>query len=461
MRRFRLMTAATLLVSTSLLAQDSSSIDERLRELERRLEQLERKAAEAPSEPDAGAPAETTVEVAELRRQLEVLADEVERMRSGEKVQPLEPERARALGLGPSATRVYERPRGVSWAGYGEMLYENFSNRDQSGVETGRASQLDFVRAILYSGYRFNEKFLFNSEIEIEHGSTGRGGEVSVEFAYLEYLVNQNLSLRGGMLLVPMGLVNEFHEPNVFFGTLRPRTETQILPSTWRENGFGVVGAFGPLQFRSYVINGLNAGGFSASGLRGGRQKGASARAENLAFVGRLDLAPTAGVLVGGSVYHGGSAQGQYRVEGDRLDVPTTLWEIHGQAQFRGFDLRGLLAEGHVGEALELNQARNLTGASAIAERMRGGYLQAAYNLLSRTSESSALSPYYRFEVVDTQNRMPGGFLRNPATDSTFHTLGLEFKPIYNVVIKSDFTWGRNEARSGQNQFNLGLGYSF
>lgn len=462
MRRIWMMTAVSILVGASLFPQDRGSIEERLRELERRIEQMERKTSEAPAgqaeEAQAGP---TTVEVAELRRQLEVLAEEVERMRSGEKVQPLSPERARALGLGPSATRVYEKPQGVSWAGYGEMLYQNFDARNQSGVETRRASQIDFVRAILYSGYRFNERFLFNSEIEIEHGSTSKGGEVSVEFAYLEYLVNPNLSLRGGMLLVPMGLVNEFHEPNVFLGTLRPRTETVILPSTWRENGFGAVGSYGPLQFRTYVVNGLDAAGFGAAGLRGGRQKGAQARADNLAFVGRLDVVPTPGVLLGGSAYRGGSAQGQYVVDGNRLDVPTTLWEIHGQAQLRGFDLRGLLAEGHVGEALELNRARNLTGSSAIAERMRGGYLQAAYNLLSRASESAALSPYYRFELVDTQNRMPDGFFRNPANDSTFHTLGLEFKPIYNVVIKSDFTWGRNDAKSGQNQFNVGLGYSF
>lgn len=455
---FALALLAAFLTPVPLPAQDQpDSLDDRLRALERRLDALEQRTSQ-PSEQEAGS---ATVEVRELRRQLDILAEEIEKMRSGERVQPLEPERAQAMGLSPSATRVYEKPQGVSWAGYGEMLYENYAARDESGQEVARPSQLDFLRAILYSGYRFNDRFIFNSEIEIEHGSTSRGGEVSVEFAYLEYLVNSNWSLRGGMLLVPMGLVNEFHEPNVFFGTLRPRTENQIIPTTWRENGFGAVGAYGPVNFRAYLVNGLNAGGFSASGFRGGRQKGGFARAENMAFVGRLDVVPTHGVFLGGSLYRGGSGQGLYQLEGRGLNLDTTLWEVHGQAQFQGLDLRALFAESHLDQAGDLNRARNLSGASAIAERMRGGYLQFAYNLLNRTSESMGLSPYYRFEQVDTQNRMPTGFLRSQATDSTFHTLGLEFKPIYNIVLKGDYTWGRNPAKSGLNQFNLGLGYSF
>ena len=106
-----------------------------------------------------------------------------------------------------------------------------------------RPTRLDFLRAILYAGYRFNDKFLFNSEIEVEHAN-----EIWVEFAYLDYLVNDNLTVRGGMLLLPLGLVNEFHEPTVFLGAKRPDTEQRILPTTWRENGAGVLGSAGMVQ---------------------------------------------------------------------------------------------------------------------------------------------------------------------------------------------------------------------
>src|SRR5690606_5504586 len=118
-------------------------------------------------------------------------------------------------------------------------------------------------------------------EIEFEHASTGQGGEVSVEFAYLDYLATPHLGVRAGMVLVPMGFVNELHEPTTFLGTTRPLTESTIIPTTWRENGAGVFGDIGDFSYRAYVINGLDAvgggssraGGFSAAGLRGGRQK--------------------------------------------------------------------------------------------------------------------------------------------------------------------------------------------
>lgn len=449
-----------LLFLPALVAQpEDQSFEKRLLELEKRLAELEEKETRKAKPEEA--PSQTTVEVQELRRQVGILAEELEKMRSGEEDVDISPAKANSLGVGPSASRVYGKPKGVSIAGYGEMLYENFGATNQSGAAVGKGSQLDFLRAILYAGYRFNDKFLFNSEIEFEHASTDADGSASVEFAYVEYLVNENLSARGGMLLVPMGLVNEFHEPNVFLGTMRPNTERVIIPSTWRENGVGAIANLGPVNVRAYLVNGLDANGFSSSGIRGGRQKGSKAKATDMAFVGRLDVTPTPGMFFGGSVYHGGSGQGEFSYNGQELEVATTIYELHGQFQHRGWDLRGLWASAHIADALELNLARGLSGNKGIAERMTGGYLQAGYNLLARHHESMGLTPYYRFESVNTQSRLPLGFTSDPAKDNDFHTFGIEFKPIYNVVIKSDYQWGRNQAKTGVNQFNIGLGYSF
>ena len=241
----------------------------------------------------------------ELLRRLDLLAEEVERLRSGEATPVgLSADEARAIGLAPSAAATYGRDHGVSIAGYGEMLYENFGLTNEAGAPTGKGSQLDFLRAIVYAGYRFNDKFLFNSEIEVEHAD-----EVSVEFAYVEYQAHDNFGVRGGMLLLPMGLVNEFHEPTVFLGAERPVTESRIIPSTWRENGGGVYGSFDRVAFRAYVVNGFAGVGFSADGFRGGRQKGAKAKASNMAFTGRVDVTPTPGVFVGASLYTGGSGR--------------------------------------------------------------------------------------------------------------------------------------------------------
>ncbi len=396
-------------------------------------------------------------ELQELRRRLEVLAEELERLRSGEAPeQELTEARRRALGLAPSAASVYRRRHGLSIAGYGEMLYENYASANERGVRVVRPSQLDFLRLVLYSGYRFTDRFVFNSEIELEHAN-----EISVEFAFVDFVASDALTLRGGMVLVPMGLANEFHEPTVFVGARRTETETRLLPSTWRENGAGVLGAIGRVSYRAYVVNGLNAAGFTAAGLRGGRQKGSRARADDLAFVGRLDITPTPGVFLGGSVYGGQSDQGQFTVDDRRLAVGTRIVELHAQVQARGFDLRGLYARARLDDVAGLNRALGLQGSQSIGEVLAGGYVQVGYDCFAQTGRGVSLVPFYRFERVNTQARVPAGFASNPATNGTYQTFGVELKPLVQVVVKADYQRVSNRAGTGVSQFNVGLGYAF
>ena len=418
--------------------------------------------AQPTDEADTQAESEQQVDatdIAELQRQIEILAEELERLRSGEESQDeLSEDETRALGLAPSAAAAYEGASGVSIAGYGEMLYENFADQDQAGQPTGPTSQFDFLRAIIYAGYRFDDRFLFNSEIEIEHAD-----EVFVEFAYLDYLAHENFGLRGGMLLVPMGLVNEFHEPTVFLGAERPLTEQRIIPSTWRENGGGIYGSVDHVAFRAYVINGFNGSSFSSSGLRGGRQKGSKAKASSLAFTGRVDVTPTPGVFVGASLYVGGSGQGEVRIDDREFDVRTTIFDLHGMAEIRGFDIRGLFARANIGDAAELNQVLGTTGSNGVAEVMQGGYVQFGYDMFSQLPAAGgvALTPYVRLEQVDTQATMPTGFERGLSSDITVTTVGVELKPISNIVLKIDHAWVNDEADTGVNQFNINLGYAF
>lgn len=411
-------------------------------------------AAGQQAEPEPGQDPQQELE--ELRRRIDVLAQEIERMRSGEAEEDLTEDERRALGLAPSAAAAYRKQQGVSFAGYGEMLYEDYAATLESGTHEPKGAQLDFLRLILYSGYRFNDRFIFNSEIELEHSN-----EVSVEFAYLDYRLNDTVTLRGGMLLLPMGLVNEFHEPTVFLGARRPETETRILPSTWRENGVGVLGSSGRMSYRAYVVNGLNAAGFTPDGLRGGRQKGARAKAADLAVAARVDATLVPGITVGGSVYAGGSGQDQYTVSGDVLQVGTTIGELHGQAQVRGFDLRALYARAALDDVAELNAARNLTGLNGIGSAMHGGYAQVGYNLLAARTPAVTLTPYYRFERVNTHAEVPAGFLADPARELSFQTLGVEVKPVGGVVLKADYQWTSNRADTGRNQVNILLGYAF
>ena len=335
------------------------------------------------------------------------------------------------------------------------MLLENFNGRSESGAAGAPTTRLDFLRAILYAGYRFNDKFLFNSEIEVEHGN-----EIFVEFAYVDYLASPYLTVRGGLLLLPLGLVNEFHEPNVFIGAKRPETEQRIIPTTLRENGAGILGSAGIVNYRAYVTNGFNGAGFTSAGLRGGRQRGVQARAANLAFSGRLDVTPMPGISGGVSVYNGGAGQEQVVLDGARLDVDTTIVDVHAQAQLRGVDVRALFARATVDGAGDVSRALRLANAP-LADTMQGGYLQVGYNVLSQFNTALALTPYVRYERIDTQHDIPAGFTRDLSRDGAFKTLGIEVKPIPNVVVKTDSQWLPNEAGTGRNQFNVNLGYAF
>ena len=394
---------------------------------------------------------EQEVDIEELERRIELLAEELERLRSGEPEDEVTVDQARALGLAPSAAATYAIDSGVSIAGYGEALYENYAS--------DKTTQFDYLRAILYAGYRFDDKFLFNSEIEVEHAK-----EIFVEFAYVDYLATENFGLRAGMLLIPMGLVNEFHEPTVFLGAERPVTENRIIPSTWRENGGGFYGAFDNVAFRAYIVNGLNGSAFSSSGLRGGRQKGGKAKARDMAFTGRLDITPTPGVFFGASFYTGGSGQGEIVDDNGRnYGVRTNVFDVHAQAQVRGFDFRALFAQAGLDDTSMLNQVLGLEGKSGVAEKMQGGYVQFGYDLLSQAPGAGGvgLTPYLRLEKVDTHTALAAGFTRDPGRNNTYTTFGIELKPISNIALKVDHMWVNNSADSGVNQFNVNIGYAF
>ncbi len=389
-------------------------------------------------------------DVAELERRVELLAEELERLRSGEETE-MTLEESRALGLAPSAARTYAIDSGLSIAGYGEMLYEDYASE--------KTTQFDYLRAILYAGYRFNDKFLFNSEIEVEHAN-----EIFVEFAYVDYRATESFGLRAGMLLIPMGLVNELHEPTVFLGAERPVTEQRIIPTTWRENGGGIYGTVGDrVAYRAYVVNGLNGSKFASGGLRGGRQKGAKAKANNMALTGRIDFTPVPGFFLGGSFYTGGSGQGDIEVDSANHGVRTTIFDLHGEFRMRGFDVRALLAQARLEDTAELNAALEYEGGGGVGETLRGGYIQVGYDILSQISTAGGvgLKPYIRYERVDTQAAVASGFTRSPSNNNTFTTAGLELKPIPNIVLKVDHMWVTNAAASGVNQFNFSVGYAF
>ena len=416
----------------------------------------------------AQAAGQDTVDVEELKRQVEAITRELERMRLGGDV--VTQADTGILGFGPAASKVYKVDSGVAIGGYGEILFESFSDELEDGTDAPVDDVWDAYRGIVYFGYKFTDRLLVNTEIEIEHAN-----EAFLEFAYLDYRLSDAVGFRGGLLLSPMGLVNELHEPPVFLGSTRPLVEQRIIPTTWRENGLGIFGDVGPFAYRAYVMNGLNgAGEFDGSGLRGGRQKGSNALAEDIGGVARVDYTAVPGLLAGGSLYYGGSGQNRtVTLDGvDReIDANTLIWEGHASYQAGGLDLRALVAGATVGDAVLLNAYREetstlaetiaATGSGSVGEQLLGGYAHIGYDVLQAMDTPQQLVPYLRYEYLDTQAEVPEGFSVNPARERTAILVGASWKPVPQVAVKGDYQIHSNEAETGRNQFALVLSYLF
>lgn len=382
-------------------------------------------------------------ENAELRERLDIMSQEVERT----ELHDLFPKVGESFsGLGPAASKIYEQHHGLSIGGYGEGFFSSYSGPQDSTA--------DFLRGVIYTGYKFNDKWLFNSELEVEHASTDKSGSVSLEFAYLDYMSRESLNARFGLVLVPMGFVNEMHEPTTFLSVHRPETEQRIIPSTWRENGVGLYGDVGGFTYRGYVINGFDANGFSDEGLRGGRQKGSKAKANDLALTARLDWTDTPGVLAGASVYFGNSGQDAAGFG----SVGTSIVDVHFQYEHRGLWFRALGAVAKLDDTAQLNAAKGLTGSAVIGDEMLGYYGELGYDLMSAFSPESgrALTPYARYERINTQESVAVGSA-DPANDATIVSFGLAFQPVDEIVFKTSF----EDFDNGPDRFSLSMGYVF
>jgi hypothetical protein len=405
---------------------------------------------------DAPAPAKTAgTDVKNLERKTDVLSQEVEKLRTNLTI-PDEVQYKSAYGLGPAASKVYQVGKGLSLGGYGEANYQA-----TVGDETTKNDNADFERLVIYAGYKFTDNILFNSELEFEHGSTSNGGSVSVEMAALDFFIDPMANVRAGMVLMPMGFINQIHEPPFYFGNNRPEVERQILPSTWREIGVGLFGELMPnLTYTTYVVNGLNAANFTADGIRSGRQQGSQARAEDLAFVGRMDYAPdfVPGLSFGGSAYLGNSGQNQ-TFANQQVDAFVQLYEGHVQWKYHGLEFRTLGSWGHIGDAGVLSAAKRQT----IGEENYGWYSEVGYDILPLLNPNTTqyLAPFFRYEQMDTIASAPAGFGDDETKDKQIYQFGLQYKPIPNVVIKADYRNFTAKRGSVPDDFNLGFGFIF
>lgn len=333
----------------------------------------------------------------------------------------------------------------IQFHGYGELHYNNTSKE-------GKNDKMDFHRAVIGLSYEFTDRILFDIEVDFEHAAS----EMELEYAHITFLFSDAFNLRMGSMLMPVGYLNEFHEPVVFFSVERPYVQKYVIPTSWQEGGVGIFGSPIPdLNYRFYIVGGLDAGAFEASsGIRGGRGRVADAKSDDLAVVARLEYGGVPGLDLGFSGYLGDAAQGDSALG----DATVSIIEGDIRYKWKGLELTALVASVNVDDTDKIFAANG----QVIGEEILGWYVEGAYRLGELfLPEGQDMVVFVRHEQFDTQKEVASGLTSDPANDRKVTTLGLAYYPIPEVAIKTDLEIWEDEAGSDWRQFNVGIAFEY
>ncbi len=341
--------------------------------------------------------------------------------------------------------------RGLSIGGYGEITYNNLEGKSDP-------AEIDVQRLVILFAYKFDDRTSFVTEIEYEHVK-----EVYVEQAFINYVLADGVNLRGGLMLVPMGIINEYHEPTTFNGVERPSLDSKIVPTTWREMGIGVSGRINnaSIRYQGYVMNGFLSYGDShklrgLDGLRKGRQKGAESVGSDVNFAGRIEYYGLPNLKFGLSYYTGNTQTTAPEISNTQIGLSMVGLDyryINGKLSSRGQFISSSLSD---------TEAYNLAGNTDVGSAMGGYYVEGAYNLLPLDSLQK-LDIFLRYENFNTHQKTAGALIANDAYHRVETTFGLSYHLANGAVFKADYQ-SKGTAVEGSDavgQFNLGLGVFF
>lgn len=352
----------------------------------------------------------------------------------------------------------------TTFFGYGEVNY-NRPFRDQS------QTQFDVRRAVIGIAHQASERTRIVGEFEFEHAiaSATDSGEAAVEQLYVEHRATDNVGLKGGLFLIPLGFLNLSHEPTAYYGVERNFVETAIIPSTWREVGlsaFGVTDA--GLRWDVGVTSGFDLNKWDGTSTEGREstlgaihQEGQLAKGKDPALYGALSWRGTPGLDLGAGLFSGKAGHGS-KVAGTpgyvAPDARVTLWDAHVRWTPGNWDLAALYARGTISDTAAVNTL--FVGQTQVPKSFFGWYTQAAYKLWQ--GGEYALSPFVRYEVFNTAASfaaLPAGLGADPERDEKVVTTGANLRVGDNVVLKADVQ--RFQVARERDRLNLGIGYQF
>ncbi len=352
------------------------------------------------------------------------------------------------------------------FGGYGQIDFAKPFVKDVSSN-----SSLDVSRVILSMGYNFSSKTSFFTEIEFEHVK-----EVFVEQAFLNHSFSDMLSFRAGLMLIPMGIINEYHEPPTFNGVNRPSVDNIVVPTTWREIGFGFTGRFmGPgIKYQVYLVNGFS--GYDGtkgliSGekfLRDSRQKGAKSFMTSPDLSVKIDYFGITGLKLGLAGYIGKSETALYKnldltndaaiARADSSIVGISMIGLDARYTTGGLQLRGEIILSSLSNTKEYNKLTTKDAGKAVF----GTYVEIAYNVLHQTASEYQLTPFFRYEAYNTHFKVEPGLTKQDKYDVDEYVFGIGWMLAEGAVLKADMQMIRSAADNITRKiFNAGIGVWF
>lgn len=339
---------------------------------------------------------------------------------------------------------------GITIGGYGQIDYN-----EPDGSKSGK---LDVHRMVLLLGYKFNDKISFLTEIEYEHVK-----EVYIEQAYLKYKTSENLNVLAGLMLVPMGIINEYHESASFYGVERPNVDNVIVPTTWREIGVGVSGnvSSASLKYQAYLFNGFKSYVDGSGSLRGvdalrkGRQKGAESVVSSPNLSTKIDYYGIPGLRLGLSGYFGKTQTDDTSVEGSTVGI--SMIGLDARYKINNFEFRGQYIHTNLSDTDKYN---TLTGKD-LGSEMYGAYGEIAYNFDLKNEQQ--LTPFLRYEKYNTHAQTAGNLALNKAYDREDVVVGFNYKVAEGAAFKVDYQFMNNAVSGSETNkvFNAGVAVNF
>lgn len=366
---------------------------------------------------------------------------------------------------GSAANKLLEQlqEQNIVIGGYGQIDYNQPLDSDFR-----RNGKLDVHRLVMLFGYSFSPKTSMITEIEYEHVS-----EVYIEQAFIQHRIANGFNLVGGLVLVPMGIINEYHEPTTYNGVERPTIDSKVVPTTWREIGAGFTGSVqgAALNYQIYLVNGFksydNEGVLGGSkGIRSGRQKGASSFISSPNLSAKVNYYGIPGLQIGIATYLGKTQSTLF----DGLDSSDDIAKESADSSQVGINMLGLdyrFSRGNfrsrgqfIYNKINNTKAYNEFTGSDLGEGTIGWYIEGAYDF-NFSASNQKITPFIRFEKYDL-NHKTDGIQQNEAYNVREYFAGVGYTLAPGVVWKADMQWIKSQSASNaQKQFNMGIGFWF